>query len=70
MVSRMRAAQRTRVNPDDHDDHSPGTLRSRMEQTEAARHVLGHVASHHVEAPDGCPHYEALIWDRYRTSGT
>jgi MerR family transcriptional regulator, copper efflux regulator len=42
------------------------TLQSKIERMEAAREFLEHVASHHDEAPDGCPHYETLIWDRYR----
>jgi MerR family transcriptional regulator, copper efflux regulator len=46
------------------------TLRSKIERMEAAREFLEHVASHHDEAPDGCPHYETLIWDGYSTSGT
>jgi len=40
------------------------TLRERIERLEAARGFLEHVASHHDSAPDGCPHYEALIWGR------
>jgi MerR family transcriptional regulator, copper efflux regulator len=46
------------------------TLRSRIERMQAAREFLEHVASHHDTAPDGCPHYETLIWDRYPASGT
>ncbi len=46
------------------------TLRSRIDQMEAAREFLEHVASHHNEAPDGCSHYETLIWHRYGASGT
>jgi MerR family copper efflux transcriptional regulator len=42
------------------------TLQSKIERMEAAREFLEHVASNHDEAPDGCPHYETLIWDRYR----
>lgn len=38
------------------------TLKARIERTEAAKEFLEHVVSHHDEAPDGCPHYEALIW--------
>jgi len=45
------------------------TLQDRIERMESAREFLQHVASHHDSAPDGCPHYETLIWDRYRTSG-
>jgi hypothetical protein len=42
-----------------------GTLADRIEQMAAAREFLQHVASHHGTAPDGCPHYGALIWERY-----
>jgi MerR family transcriptional regulator, copper efflux regulator len=45
-------------------------LRSRIERMEAARDFLEHVTSHHDAAPDGCPRYETLIWERYRVSGT
>jgi MerR family transcriptional regulator, copper efflux regulator len=40
------------------------TLGERIERMEAARSFLEHVASHHDDTPDGCPHYEALIWGR------
>jgi MerR family transcriptional regulator, copper efflux regulator len=43
------------------------TLQRRTERMEAAREFLKHVASHHNSAPDGCPHYETLIWDHYRS---
>jgi MerR family copper efflux transcriptional regulator len=46
------------------------TLRTKIEQMEAAREFLEHVTSHHGEVPDGCPHYETLIWGRYRESDT
>ena len=46
------------------------TLRMKIERMEAAREFLEHVTSHHGEVPDGCPHYETLIWDRYRDPGT
>jgi len=46
------------------------TLRERIEGMEAARAFLEHVAFHHDTAPDGCPHYEALIWGRLPASGT
>jgi MerR family transcriptional regulator, copper efflux regulator len=39
-------------------------LSNRIEQMEAAREFLEHVASHHDASPGGCEHYEALIWDR------
>ncbi len=28
----------------------------------AAREYLEHILLYHHAAPDGCPHYEALIW--------
>jgi MerR family copper efflux transcriptional regulator len=31
-----------------------------------AREFLVHVASHHTDSPDGCPHYEADIWERHQ----
>jgi MerR family transcriptional regulator, copper efflux regulator len=43
-------------------DQQLGLLRQRIERLEAARVFLEHVASHHDSAPDGCPHYETLIW--------
>jgi DNA-binding transcriptional MerR regulator len=46
------------------------TLNGKIERMQAAREFLEHVASHHDSAPDGCPHYEALIWDRYPPSST
>ena len=46
------------------------TLQNRIERMEAAREFLEHVASHHDTAPDGCPHYETLIWGRYPASGS
>jgi MerR family transcriptional regulator, copper efflux regulator len=46
------------------------SLSSRIEQMEAAREFLEHVAAHHDVAPDGCAHYEALIWDRQRLGRT
>jgi MerR family transcriptional regulator, copper efflux regulator len=32
---------------------------------EAAREFLAHIASHHDSSPDGCPHFEAQIWERH-----
>ena len=45
-------------------DQQLQTLQERIKQMEAAKAFLEHVASHHNESPDGCPHYEALIWGR------
>ena len=44
-------------------------LQHRIEQMEAARQFLEHVVSHHDSAPDGCAHYERLIWDRPASPG-
>lgn len=44
------------------------TLRDRIERMDAAKRFLEHVASHHDAPPNGCPHYESLIWDRYRAA--
>lgn len=43
-------------------DQQVRKLQERIERMQAARAFLEHVASHHDSAPDGCPHYEALIW--------
>ena len=43
-------------------DRQLRSLEERIERMETARSFLEHVASHHDSAPDGCPHYEALIW--------
>lgn len=41
------------------------TLRLQAEQVNAAREHLEHVLSHHRDSPpDGCHHYEALIYQR------
>jgi MerR family copper efflux transcriptional regulator len=45
-------------------DEQLRSLSYRIGQMEAAREFLEHVASHHDIAPDGCAHYEALIWER------
>ncbi len=38
-------------------------LERRIEQMRTAREHLQHLLAHHASsAPDGCPHYEALIW--------
>jgi MerR family transcriptional regulator, copper efflux regulator len=46
-------------------DQQLATLRQRIARMEAARAFLEHVASHHDRSPDGCPHYEELIWGRH-----
>jgi DNA-binding transcriptional MerR regulator len=39
------------------------TLRDQIDRMEAACRFLEHVRSFHQDAlPDGCPHYESLIW--------
>ncbi len=39
-------------------------LNTRIEQMRSARDFLEHVLSHHPDSsPDGCAHYEALIWE-------
>jgi MerR family transcriptional regulator, copper efflux regulator len=43
-------------------DQQLRALQERIERMETARSFLEHVASHHHSTPDGCPHYEALIW--------
>jgi MerR family transcriptional regulator, copper efflux regulator len=43
-------------------DQQLALLGERIERLEAAKVFLEHVASHHDSAPDGCPHYETLIW--------
>ncbi len=45
-------------------DRQLRTLRERIERMQDASAFLEHVASHHDSAPDGCRHYEALIWGR------
>jgi len=37
-------------------------LRGQIGRMEAAKGFLEHVIANHEDAPDGCPHYEALIW--------
>lgn len=38
-------------------------LRRQQERIETTLHFLEHVVDHHGDcSPDGCPHYEALIW--------
>ncbi|HTZ08834.1 MAG TPA: MerR family transcriptional regulator [Acidimicrobiales bacterium] len=39
-------------------------LEEQIEWMAGARDFLEHVATHHDSPPDGCPHYEALIWGR------
>lgn len=41
-------------------------LQAQVEQMEAARQFLEHILTfHHDSTPDGCEHYEALIWERH-----
>lgn len=47
-------------------DRQVQDLTKQIEQMEAARDFLEHVASHHDDAPDGCRHYEILIWGTSR----
>jgi hypothetical protein len=40
------------------------SLRLQMERIAAARAFLEHTLTFHRDSsPDGCPHYEALIWE-------
>jgi MerR family transcriptional regulator, copper efflux regulator len=40
------------------------TLQVQLDHMAAAREFLQHIRVHHrTSAPDGCPHYETLIWD-------
>ena len=50
-------------------DRQVRNLTRQIEQMETAKDFLEHVASHHDSAPDGCQHYETLIWGREPTSG-
>jgi MerR family transcriptional regulator, copper efflux regulator len=50
-------------------DQQLRTLQARIERMQTARSFLEHVASHHDRAPDGCPHYEALIWGQVPPPG-
>ncbi|HEX3921657.1 MAG TPA: hypothetical protein VHY31_05190 [Streptosporangiaceae bacterium] len=44
-------------------------LRARAERMDAARAYLEHVLAHHRDtSPDGCDHFEALIWGQVRPS--
>jgi MerR family copper efflux transcriptional regulator len=46
------------------------TLRLQAEQMEAARAFLEHILIHHHDSPpDGCVHYEALLWEGHPTRG-
>lgn len=38
-------------------------LGTQIERMETARAFLEHVASKHDTSPDGCPHFEAHIWE-------
>ena len=50
-------------------DEQVRMLATRIEEMEAAKEFLEHVASHHDAAPDGCPHYETFIWEQPSQSG-
>jgi MerR family transcriptional regulator, copper efflux regulator len=46
------------------EDHIE-TLGEQIARMQAARAFLGHTLVYHRDSsPDGCPHYEALIWER------
>jgi MerR family copper efflux transcriptional regulator len=39
-------------------------LQAQIERMETAREFLEHILGHHSDTPpDGCPHYEDLIWE-------
>jgi MerR family transcriptional regulator, copper efflux regulator len=40
-------------------------LQVQIERMETAREFLEHIVSKHDSAPDGCPHFEAHIWERH-----
>jgi MerR family copper efflux transcriptional regulator len=42
-------------------------LGTQIERMETARAFLEHEASKHDTSPDGCPHFEAHIWDQVDT---
>jgi hypothetical protein len=43
-------------------------LARQIERMQTARALLDHVLHHHQDSsPDGCPHYEALIWQSDNT---
>lgn len=39
-----------------------GALQAQIDRMAAAREFLQHILLHHHAPPDGCPHYEALLW--------
>lgn len=44
-------------------------LREQTERMQAACGFLEHILTHHQDsAPDGCAHYETLIWDPHRVN--
>jgi MerR family transcriptional regulator, copper efflux regulator len=46
------------------EDHI-AALREQIARMQAAQAFLEHTLVHHRDSsPDGCPHYEALIWER------
>jgi MerR family transcriptional regulator, copper efflux regulator len=42
-------------------------LRVQIERMETARDFLEHIVTKHDSAPDGCPHFEAHIWERHES---
>jgi MerR family transcriptional regulator, copper efflux regulator len=44
-------------------DRQLESLHHQIDRMTVARDFLGHVRAHHETAPDGCPHFEANIWD-------
>lgn len=52
------------------EDHIEA-LREQITRMQAARAFLEHTLVYHRDSsPDGCPHYEALIWERPRQPAT
>lgn len=49
------------------EDHIQA-LREQISRMQAAHAFLEHTLVYHRDSsPDGCPHYEALIWERWAT---
>jgi DNA-binding transcriptional MerR regulator len=42
-------------------------LQAQIDRMAAAREFLEHILLHHHAAPDGCPHYEAQLWQSIRS---
>lgn len=52
------------------EDHME-TLGIQLERMAAARAYLEHIlAFHRDSSPDGCPHYESLIWEQQGAAGS